>query len=270
MIARSERFRASGPGSPELHALHRGDPSGPTLVLLHGGGANARWWDDAAVPLAERARVVALDFRGHGESEFPDALEVGAFHRDLEALLDHLGARDPILVGHSMGGQVALDVAARRGARAVVAVEVAAGGGERDRTRLRRALAARRSYRTREEAIARFRLLPPSRGVSEELRRRIAERSVREESDGRFGFRFDPRWFGLPPAPSEPREAIRCPVLVVRGGESSILTAEGARGLASVLPSARLLEIAGAGHNAHLEQPGEFLRATLAFLAETA
>jgi pimeloyl-ACP methyl ester carboxylesterase len=133
---------------------------------------------------------------------------------------------------------------------------------------MRLALAARRSYRSREEAIARFRFLPPAPGASEELRRRIAAASVREEPDGRFAFKFDPRWFALPSGQGPVLEHVRAPTLIVRGAESPILSPEGAQALVREIPDARLVEIAGAEHNVHLEQPERFLEAALAFLAE--
>ena len=81
-------------------------------MLLHGGGANAHWWDHLAPELARSFHVVALDFRGHGDSDYPDP-ERGAFNWDLRALLDHLAAPDAVLVGHSMGAAIALEHAAR-------------------------------------------------------------------------------------------------------------------------------------------------------------
>ena len=269
----TERFESRSLGGVALHAVHRGDPSRPKLVLLHGGGANAHWWDHLAPTLAERFHVVALDFRGHGDSDYPDALEVGAFDRDLEALLEHLGGPDALLMGHSMGGRVALDHAARRarsGPRAVLAIEVARGASSRERRRTRLALAARRTYRTREQAIARFRFLPSTPGSSEALRRAIAEHSVRREADGRFGFKFDPRWFGLPPAAAPDPAQIACPTLVVRGGESTLLTAAGAAALVSEIPGAKLVEIPGAGHNVQLERPAEVLEIAARFLRDFA
>ena len=95
VTARSERFTTPSLGGVFLHALHRGDASRRPLVLLHGGGANAHWWDHLAPAFAERFHVVALDFRGHGDSDHPAALEIGGFARDLEALLQHLGAHEP-------------------------------------------------------------------------------------------------------------------------------------------------------------------------------
>jgi pimeloyl-ACP methyl ester carboxylesterase len=248
-VARSERFSTPSLDGVALHAIHHGDPDRPPLVLLHGGGANAHWWDEVAPALAERFHVVALDFRGHGDSDAPEP-RPGAFGRDLVGLLEHLGAPGAALLGHSMGGHVALGHAARY------------GGAGPPRARV----AARRSYRTREEAVARFRFLPPAPGAPEALRARIASASVREEPDGRFGFKFDPRWFALPPEEGPELAHVASPTLLVRGAESPLLSREGALALASEIRGARLVEIEGAGHNVHLEQPGRFLAAVLAFL----
>jgi len=270
-VARSERFTTPSLDGVALHAIHHGDPALPKLVLLHGGGANAHWWDEVAPALAERFHVVALDFRGHGDSDRPEP-RPGAFQRDLVGLLDHLGAPDAALLGHSMGGHVALEHAARHGGarrpRALVVVDVARGAGTRTRRMMRLALAARRSYRSRAEAVARFRFLPPAPAVPEALRAHIARVSLREEPDGRFGFKFDPRWFALPPERGPELAHVASPTLLVRGDESPLLSREGALSLAGEIRDARLVEIAGAGHNVHLEQPERFLVAVLAFLTE--
>ncbi|MFP6656098.1 MAG: alpha/beta fold hydrolase, partial [Myxococcota bacterium] len=79
------------------------------VILLHGGGANAHWWDAVAIRLALNRAVYALDFRGHGDSSYPTTREIGAFNSDLEALLSSIGRENVVLVGHSMGAAVALD-----------------------------------------------------------------------------------------------------------------------------------------------------------------
>jgi len=120
--------------------LQWGDPAHPQLIFLHGGGANGNWWRHIAPSFADRFHVVALDFRGHGDSERPDELVVGAFNDDLEALLDHLnrnesaltsnrgGNRRPtVLVGHSMGAHVAFDHASREAVQALVLIDPSRG-----------------------------------------------------------------------------------------------------------------------------------------------
>lgn len=268
MTPRDEHFSTSSLAGVRLHALHWGDPNHEKVVLLHGGGANAHWWDHVAPTIARHFHVVALDFRGHGDADHPEETRVGAFCDDLEGLIEHLGRPVVRLVGHSMGGGIALDHAARHSdVRALVTVDVARGASVRSRRTARLALSLRRTYATREEAIARYRFLPTSAHATEALRVQIATHSVREEPDGRFGFKFDPRWFGLPARPRPDLGKIRCPTLVLRGSESPMLTQEGARSLVGELPDARLVVIEGAGHHVHLDRPDAFLDAVVPFLS---
>lgn len=262
-----------------LHVLEWRDDAGAglpddsPLVFLHGGGANAHWWDHLASPLSATRAVYALDFRGHGDSDHPPERRVGAFDDDLEALVAWLGREDVILVGHSLGATVALDHASRFAAtRALVLVDLARGGPPEIGRRARLALSLRRSYRSREDAIQRFRFLPESSRASEALRASIAAHSVREEGVGRFGYKFDPGWFGLPSRPAPDPGRIHCPTLLVRGGESTLLTREAAeafvRSLTGAPIPARWVEIPEAGHHVLVDQP-ERLQAVLKAFLET-
>jgi pimeloyl-ACP methyl ester carboxylesterase len=266
--ARSEIFTVDRLDGVSLHARHFGRDGDPLLVLLHGGGANTHWWDHLAPTLAENRHVVALDFRGHGDSDYPERIEAGAFDRDLDALLEHLGDHRAVLIGHSMGAHVAVGRAARcRKQRGVVAIEISRGSQRRDRRRTRLALAARRTYPTYEEAVRRFQFVPRTRGVDEDLRVAIARQSVLADDDGRFGFKFDPRWFSLPPADPPEFARITCPVLVIRGADSALLSSQGADELVTLIPISRSVEITGASHNVHIERPREVLAAMETFLA---
>lgn len=258
-----------------LHVLEWRDDAGAglpddsPLVFLHGGGANAHWWDHLASPLSATRAVYALDFRGHGDSDHPPERRVGAFDDDLEALVAWLGREDVILVGHSLGATVALDHASRFAAtRALVLVDLARGGLPATGRRARLALSLRRTYRTRAEAIERFRFLPESSHASETLRAAIGAQSVREEPDGRFGYKFDPAWFALPARPRPDLAKLRLPTLLVRGGESTLLTPEAAQSFVEEVSSARLVEIADAGHHVLVDQPERLLAAVERFLAD--
>jgi pimeloyl-ACP methyl ester carboxylesterase len=264
---RAERFTRPGLRGVQLAAVHFGDPSRPPLVLLHGAGANAHWWDHLAPRLARHFHVVALDFRGHGASDFPEALLPGAFRDDLEALLEHLGDPDAALVGHSLGAHVALGhAAAAPGTRALVLVDPSRGASASRKRATRLALSLRPTYATRAEAVRRFQFLPAPSRVHEALRAAIAEHSVREEPGGRFGFRFDPRWFGVPDRERADPRRVLAPTLIVRGAESSLLTAAGAAELAGEIPNSRLVEIPGAGHHVQLDRPDACLAAIEPFL----
>ncbi|MCP5042984.1 MAG: alpha/beta hydrolase [bacterium] len=264
----SVRFSPNRETAPDLHYLAWGNEHDPLLVLLHGGGSNAHWWDHMAPALARRFRVVALDFRGHGVSEYPEQLVVGAFNDDLELLLEHLGTEAAILIGHSMGSHVAVDHASRHPAtRALALIDIARGSTKNARRRSRLALRIRGSYARREDAVDRFQFLPESSSASEALRVSIAEHSVRQLDSGRFSYRFDPRWFTLPPRPAPDLSRIECPVLIVRGAQSTILSEEGATRFAGQLANARVEVIEGAGHHVHLDRPKDTLAALESFLA---
>jgi len=239
-----------------LHTLSWGETGRPELILLHGGGANAHWWDHIAPLLSDRFHVTALDFRGHGASDFPEEVETGGFDSDLEALVDHLATDSVFLIGHSMGARVALDFASKsEKTRALVLIDLARGGDARQKRRGRLALALRRSYASREEAIERYRFLPAADRVAEPLRDSIARKSIRCEPDGRFSYAFDPRWFGVAASHRPDPGGVECPVLILRGEESRLLTEAGAQELAGELREARLEVVASAGHHVQLDQP---------------
>lgn len=262
---RSDSFLVSETG-PRLHALHWGDARNAPLVLLHGGGANAHWWDHIAPAFADRFHVVALEFRGHGDSERPEELVPGAFNDDLAALLRELGGAPATLVGHSMGAHVALDHASREPVEAVVLIDPSRGGDARHSRKLRLALSFRQSYATREEAIERFRFLPDAEHASPALRLEIAAKSVAREPNGRFGYKFDSRWFGLPGRTRPDPRRVAAPTLVVRGDESGILSEEGARALCEELPQGELCTVERAGHHVLIDRPEALVEALAAFL----
>lgn len=84
----------------------------PTLVLLHGNLASKRWWDLVFPMLAETYTVVRVDLRGNGESEQADSYSIPEYGADVREQIKALGLTDVIVVGHSMGGAVAMDIAA--------------------------------------------------------------------------------------------------------------------------------------------------------------
>ncbi|MFK7896902.1 MAG: alpha/beta fold hydrolase [Myxococcota bacterium] len=234
------------------------------VVLLHGGGANAHWWDHIAEPLAhtfsEEATLYTLDFRGHGDSEFPDQHEVGAFGLDLASLVASFGREDVILIGHSMGAAVALDHTSRFPAtRGLVLVDLARGRSKGSRRKARLALSFRRTYPTRKDAIARYQFLPESSHASESLRASIARHSVQEEPDGRFGYKFDPAWFALPPSPPADLSKVRCPTLLIRGAESNLISEDSASEFISQIEKGEDIALAHAGHHVMLDQPEAFI-----------
>jgi pimeloyl-ACP methyl ester carboxylesterase len=112
-----------------------GDRSARGLVLVHGGGAHAHWWDHIAPLLALDRRVVALDLSGHGDSGRRDTYTLGAWAAEVLAVAADAGLTEPpTVIGHSMGGLVTLRLASLQGARLAGAVVIDAPVRDRDLT----------------------------------------------------------------------------------------------------------------------------------------
>lgn len=108
IVPRDETVRA---GEVNFHVRFWSD-IGPPILLVHGLASSARTWDLLAPLLAERFRVIALDQRGHGESDKPDdGYDLPTAVADLHAVIESLQLGRPTLVGHSWGGNVVLQYA---------------------------------------------------------------------------------------------------------------------------------------------------------------
>ena len=111
-----------------FHFLEWGQPDAPVIVLLHGGHQSAHSWDLVSLHLAQRYRVLALDQRGHGDSEWARDVTYSnnEMSLDAEAFISAMGLRRPVLIGHSMGGRNAMLLTRRNQAllRAAVIVDV--------------------------------------------------------------------------------------------------------------------------------------------------
>jgi pimeloyl-ACP methyl ester carboxylesterase len=267
--ARSQRMDVGG---LELHWLQWGPPAASGVLLLHGGAAHTHWFDAVATRLAHGRHVVALDQRGHGESAWarPPSYATEDFARDIVDLLDRLGWRSAVLVGHSMGGHNAIACAAWHPDRIrglVVVDSRPAIPAERLAQMKERGERPPRRHPTLESAVAAFRLLPPETTADPALLAHLARAGVAWQ-DGAVMTRFDPACYAARvPVDGWPLLArITAPALVVRGELSPILPRPMAERLAAGLGNARLVEIPGAYHHLVLDQPEAFAGALGRFL----
>ncbi|MCV2882209.1 3-oxoadipate enol-lactonase [Actibacterium sp. XHP0104] len=107
--------RFAGLKDVRIHYRDEGVPDGAPVVFAHALGTDLTLWDNIVPLLPVGLRVVRYDARGHGQSSCPDGpYSMGALVRDAEQLLDHLGLRDCVFVGLSMGGMVAQGLAVKR------------------------------------------------------------------------------------------------------------------------------------------------------------
>jgi pimeloyl-ACP methyl ester carboxylesterase len=245
---------------------------GPPVLLLHGLAGYAGEWAETAGWLSNRAQVVALDARGHGNSKrFPSDVSRAAHLADAAFAVERLGLGPIVVVGQSLGGLTALLLASKRPdlVRGLVMVEAGPRGGgdasshEANVAELGNSL--RRwpvPFASREAAVEFF------GGPS--LTADAWARGL-EHRDGGWWPRFDVEVMmrTLHEAASrsywEQWERISCPALVVRGGDGSLPPAD-AESMVARGRDAKLAELAGAKHDLHLDRPGEWREALSEFL----
>lgn len=257
----------------QLHYLEWGTAPSPSVVLLHGGSAHAHWWEHFAATVADRYRVLALDLRGHGDSQHPEppAYRIEDYAGDLAALVDALQLDRINLIGHSLGGMVATAFAGQHAARLRCLVVVdnqlrITPAGARYMLRLRNF--PQPVYRDLQQAIERFRLLPTQTAANEDTLRDIAAHSFRALPDGRWTFKFDREAMAhhTPQDLTPILQRLTCPLLLVRGAHSTLLSPAALAVLRAAAPHAVVAEIPAAHHHVMLDNPTEFDRVVRAFL----
>ena len=243
----------------------RGD--GPRdLVLLHGSGANHMWWHAVAPQLERSWRVISVDFSGHGDSGHRATYDAQTWADELLAVIGAAGAAAPVVGAHSLGGRVALVAAA--GAPSAFAGLVLFDTGiwapEGLRERLA-GLAARtgppRVYPTREDALARFVLMPPQPAAAAELLGPVAEYSLRPVEGG-WSWKHAGQAFPhlYEDVVAQAAADVTVPVAYVSGEASSVVTEELAQRAAETFAGPVMVRLPGAHHHLPLEVPQECAR----------
>ena len=273
----TERHTFRGDAGLALAADVAGDPAGPPVVLLHGGGQTRGSWKNGLSALAGRGyRGFAVDARGHGESAWDSGADYSleAQVRDLRALLTQLPAR-PALVGASMGGVTALAAIGGEppvAARALVLVDVTPkinpAGAERIAAFMRARPDGFASLEEVADAVAAYN---PHRTRPRDLSG--LRRNLRE-IDGRFFWHWDPAFLGarkLEPLAYQARleaaaRRIAVPTLLVRGSHSDIVGEAEAAHFRALMPAAHYVDVAGAGHMIAGDRNDAFTKAIVDFL----
>jgi pimeloyl-ACP methyl ester carboxylesterase len=271
--------------------LRWGDVERRPLVLVHGGGAHARWWSFLAPFLAEEWCVVAPDLSGMGESGWRQAYRTETWADEVLAVVADAvpsGAGRPVLVGHSLGGSVVGVAAARHPERLAGVVLCDIGVRKADeKSRSGRHFVNRRTYPSREEAIRRFKLIPRQPCANDWAVAYIAATSVRPvgasgaddptrpppgEEIGwawKFDWRLFTRTYDKPLR--DYLGDVTVPVACLHGARSRLVTPEVAERVVHALGrDVPTVWVPEAGHHLMLDQPLAFvagLRGLLELLA---
>jgi pimeloyl-ACP methyl ester carboxylesterase len=260
-----------------FHFLEWGEADAPAIVLLHGGHQSAHSWDLVSLHLAQRYRVLALDQRGHGDSEWARDV-VYSNHEmslDAEAFIQVMGLDRPVLIGHSMGGRNAMLLIRRKAVtlRAAVIVDVGPEVSDKGRAAIAGFVQGNQEFDDLEHFVRNVRQYDPYR--SREHIERTVKYNMLQRADGKFISKCDsnPRRLGIVRV-SGPLENITLedaagfdlPVLLVRGANSNILAPDAAERFAAALPQGRLATVPDCGHNVHGQNTRGFIAVLNEFL----
>jgi pimeloyl-ACP methyl ester carboxylesterase len=255
-----------------------GDSDRPSVLLLHGGGQNRHSWKNTGQLLADQGlHVVALDSRGHGDSDrAPNAnYTVDALCADTAAVIDQIG-RPVMLIGASMGGMtgiLAADAAGPSKVTKMVLVDVVPRYEKSGSARIRDFMFSHvhgfDSLEQAAEAVADYlphRTKPRSpEGLKKNLRRR----------DGRWYWHWDPKFLTAPM--DDPfvrvekleRAAINLsiPILLIRGKLSDVVSMDGVNDFLAKVPHAEFVELSEAGHTAAGDDNDAFSEVVVQFVS---
>ncbi|MCK9485596.1 MAG: alpha/beta hydrolase [Dehalococcoidia bacterium] len=256
-----------------LHYVDYREPSpGATvMVLLH--GLTSAWgaWRRVAEHFAPRYRVVALDQRGHGDSQWApaDEYDTDSYLSDLEQFVDGLGLERVVLVGQSMGGHHTIAYTARHAERVIAAIANDIPPSLDMGARAERAKAypggKHRLWASVEEWLAPRREQSP---LTPEWAHALAARELLREVDGGYEPKHDPNapihW--QPADLWDEARTITRPIFFIRGGRSTVLDAQTLQDMVMAIAPARSVTLEKAGHQTYWDMEHEWLTIADAFL----
>ena len=259
-----------------LHYLEWGNTNRPTILMLHGISQQAHSWDFISLPLSVDYRVIALDQRGHGDSDWsPNGnYSTDIYVGDIEGFVGAMGLENFHLMGHSMGGRNSLAWASGRPG-VLKSLTIVDTGPE--------------TQRRGQNRIQQFRELPDELDTLDEFASRVMEYtgrnreqtmgalkySIRQRQDGKWTWKYDkamrvsgfraPTW--TPEQLWDGWRKIDCPALLVRGARSDIFADETMVRMAEEHPDCTTVTVENAGHLVQGDNPPDFLAAVQGLLS---
>jgi esterase len=265
-------------GRMRLHYLDWGTQGRPTLLFLHGGALTAHTWDLVCLALRDDYHCLALDQRGHGDSDWADDADysIGAQLADTKGFVDKLGLDKFILAGMSLGAINSLAFAVAHPERLSHLVIIDAGPEMRrpGSSRIRDFVNEVQETVTVEAIIEKALKFNPRRDPT--ILRRSLMHNLRQQPDGTWKWKYDTRRFKALGQNSHREERaaladglarILCPTLVVRGGESDVFHEEDGIRLAQRLPDGKFVTVPNAGHTVQGDNPKGLVAELRRFLA---
>lgn len=260
----------------KLHYLDWGNAGAPVVLFLHGGSQTAHMWDFCALALRDRYHCIALDQRGHGDSDWaPDGdYSLEKHQGDIEGFIREVGIAPFNLVGLSMGGQNSTVLTANNPdwVKKVVIVDVGPEVQGEGIQEIRSFTSLPDELDSFEEFVERVAVYSHLRPI-EQIRSSL-KHNVKQLPSGKWTWKTDKALRD----PSRSREAppteylweciakIACPALVVRGGESKVFAEETGVAMVNLMANARMVTVEKAGHRVSGDNPVGFEKALVQFL----
>ena len=259
--------------------LEWGNPSNPVMVLLHGFAQQSHSWDFVALSFADRYRIIALDQRGHGDSDWASDGDYTpeTQQKDIEAVVDKLGLEEFVLMGLSMGGRNSFTYAASNPnkVKALIIVDAGPENVRAGTQNIRNFVEQDYELDYIDAFVDRVIKYNPRRDPVQ-IRGSIVN-NLRELPNGKWTWKYDkilrsPGRMGRPQDPEMTNrlwgylENLQCPTLVVRGDKSDIIATETADNMIGRIPGGKLAIVENAGHLVMGDKPSGFERAVTAFI----
>jgi pimeloyl-ACP methyl ester carboxylesterase len=249
IVAPNRELRHTDVAEYRVHSEHIGD--GPPVVLLHGLSGSRRWWRFTAPVIARKYRVHMPELVGFGRSgrthKLPDITGMATI---IAKWMDIIGVTGAPLVGHSMGGQIAMHIAAEHTAPERLVLVSASG--------------LPRVWSMRDAARLVAGAFPPRHWGAPSFLPTIAADAVRAGPRALLQATQHLLSDNIKPL----LDRIKCPTLIVWGDLDPLVPVQHGHSLAHTIPHSRLVVIPDAAHNAMADRPAEFNRILLDFLNE--
>lgn len=255
----------------KLNVIQAGEGAsgGVPLVILHGLLGSARNWGAVVKTLGETRHVLALDLPNHGSSPWTEIMDYPFMAREVASVIEHLGGRAAVM-GHSMGGKAAMTLALTRPemVERLVVVDIAPVGYTHTFAPYIKAMrgVALGDVSSRGEVEKALETAIPDKGVRAFLMQNL--------EGGANGYRWRPNLavlgahmadiLAFPPFPDG--TCYEGPTLFVAGETSDYIRPAHEDVIAALFPKAETVDIPGAGHWVHADNPGAFLAAIRSFL----
>ena len=275
MSTRQPASRLFRSGDLSLHYLEWGSSEATPIILLHHLNTHAHAWDQFAASMSDTYRVLALDMRGHGDSEWSKSgsYTTADHASDVAALMDDLELKRAIILGGSVGGRVALVYAAEHPQRAAALIMEDVGpvrSPESAANFTRQAEAEVAEFDNLDAVVEYMRAHPGghSEHRPEAAWRYLAQHATKLQDNGKLAWKRDIAMHKTAEALQlwDQVERIRCPFLLILGSDSTTVSPEHRDRMMQSASNSTLVTVQGAGHIVVHDKPEEYQRAVRQFL----